>query len=77
MSGGDKDRTAEVLEILQGKGDLYAKTSLFEEKRAKDLKDAIKHIVSDICNIKKYHLLEPYLIFPSLRGRMNKLKVIV
>lgn len=44
-SHADKDRTAEVLELLQSKGDLYAKTSLFEKKRSTDLEEAIDHIV--------------------------------
>jgi hypothetical protein len=45
MSGG-KDKTSEVLESLQSKGDLYAKVSLFERKRLSDLEEAIEHIVS-------------------------------
>ena len=45
----EKDRTAAVLETLQSKGDLYARVSIFEQKRISDLEEAIDHIVH--CNI--------------------------
>jgi hypothetical protein len=41
---GVKDKTAEVLESLQSKGDQYAKTFLLEQTRENELSDAIQHV---------------------------------
>ena len=41
----EKDKSAEVLETLQSKGDLYARVSIHEQKRFSDLEEAIEHIV--------------------------------